>query len=380
VHRFSAAEIEAHLQAVLASAAFKSSRRSQAFLEYVVRGVLEGREESIKERNIAVEVFGRPADYNTSEDSFVRVKAGEVRRRLAKYYASAPDGDTLRFELPLGSYVPEFVPSQPRAARGSRRWPLVLIGGIIVAAVVFMLYTRRKPALEEFWSPILKSPEPLILCLPLLSSYVAVDERSAREYGTPVPEILMPSGQRGYLAPTHHRVGFGAALGAIRFASLCTRMGKPYTVKGGEDFTFADLRNQPAVLFGAFSSKWTLEMNNEYRFKLVRTGDYHIVDARDPSRQWRAAPGQSYGNPAEDYAVATRVFDSKSGRLVIIAAGLSSFGTQAAAEFLTEPARLEELARRAPGPLSRVAFQAVLHTRVIGNTPGPPKLVDVHFW
>ena len=310
----------------------------------------------------------------------MRVKASEVRRRLANYYASAPAGDALRIELPLGSYVPQFVPLEPAPAPRSRRWPIALAAAVIVAATGLMLYPRHKPALEEFWSPVLKSSEPLILCLPLLPSYVLVDERSALELATPVPEILLPSGQRRYLAPTHHRVGFGAALGAIRFATLCTRTGKPYIVKGGEDFSFADLRNQPAVLFGAFSSKWTLEMNNEYRFKLVRGGDYHIVDGRNPARQWRAAPGHYYGNPVEDYAVASRVFDAKSGRIVIIAAGLSSFGTQAAAEFLTEPASLEELARRAPGPLSRVAFQVVLHTKVIGNTPSPPKLVDAHFW
>lgn len=376
--RFSSAEIESHLQAILASPAFKSSRRSQAFLEYVVRCVLEGREDSIKERNIAVEVFDRPADYNSSEDSFVRVKAGEVRRRLSNYYASAPSEGALRIELPVGSYVPQFLPSAP--APRPPRWPVALALGLLAAVIGLMFYPRQKTALEDFWSPVLKSSEPLMLYLPLLSSYVVVDEWSAREFGTAVPEILMPSGQRGYLAPTHHRVGFGAALGAIRIATLCARRGKAYTIKGGEDFSFADLRNQPAVLFGAFSSRWTLEMNNEYRFKLIRGRDFHIVDGRNPGRQWRAAPGQSYGNPVEDYALASRVLDSKSGRIVIVAAGLSSFGTQAAAEFLTEPACLEELARRAPSPLNRVAFQVVLHTKVIGNTPSPPKLVDAHFW
>jgi hypothetical protein len=46
---------------------------------------LEGNEDSLKERNIAVDVFGRRIDYNSSEgseDSFVRFKASEVRRRL----------------------------------------------------------------------------------------------------------------------------------------------------------------------------------------------------------------------------------------------------------------------------------------------------------
>jgi hypothetical protein len=69
----------------------------------------------------------------------------------------------------------------------------------------------------------------------------------------------------------------------------------------------------------------------------------------------------------------------KSGRIVIIAAGISTYGTQAA-EFLTEPSRLEELARRAPLPLSRGSFQVLLSTKVIGNTPTPARVVDTHFW
>lgn len=76
---FSAAQVEAHLERILASEAFKTSRRSQDFLRFVVGRVLAGQGDSIKERTIAVEAFGRPADYDSSEDSYVRVKASEVR-------------------------------------------------------------------------------------------------------------------------------------------------------------------------------------------------------------------------------------------------------------------------------------------------------------
>jgi hypothetical protein len=170
----------------------------------------------------------------------------------------------------------------------------------------------------------------------------------------------------------------GAAIGAVRFAALCVRTGKPYILKAGEDFSFADLRNQPSVLFGAFSSPWTVEINNEYRFKFVR--GQGIRDGLNPAREWRPVPGRLSGAPAEDFALATRVFDTKSGRIVMIAAGISTFGTQAAAEFLTDPARIAELASRAPQPLNKGNFQILLQTKVIGNTPTPARIVDTHFW
>ncbi len=392
---FTPAEIGAHLDRVLASEPFRNSRRSQEFLRFVVNQVLEGREESIKERNIAVEVFQRGLGYNSSEDSFVRVKAGEVRRRLAAYYATEHAEDHLRFELPVGNYVPHFVrleaAAAPRetadaaaavASRRRPRWPWIsaALCATIAAAASLTLLPRRQSALEQFWAPILRSPEPVVIFLPIPASYSAIGEAEARRQTDPVWQGVGPAGELRFFASAPHKVGVGAAVGAIRFAVLCAQTGKPYTLKSGTDFSFADLRNQPAVLFGAFSSPWAVEINNEYRFKLIGGPGQNILDSLNPSRQWRATPGRYPGTPSEDYALASRVIDSKSGRTVIIAAGISTYGTQAAAEFLTEPSRLEELSRRARRPLSQGNFQVLLYTKVIGNSPTPARIIDAHFW
>lgn len=393
-HNFTHAEIASHLDRLLASAAFRPSLRSQEFLRFVVTRVMEGDEASIKERNIAIEVFARSLHYNSSEDSFVRVKASEVRRRLAAYYASPSPDDILRIELPLGGYVPQFVSIEPPhpevllpapsvpPPRASFRWPVVSVAVVLFAVLAASLAYSFRPAspMDDFWSPILKSPEPVVIFLPLPPSYTSVQEAEAKRRADPYWETPGPAADHRFFLFTPHKVGVGAAIGAIRFATLCSRTGKPYTLKAGEDFSFADLRNQPSVLFGAFSSPWTIEINNEFRFKLIGGPGSHILDSLNPSRQWRATPGRYSGTPSEDYALACRVIDSKSGRTVIIAAGISTFGTQAAAEFLTEPLRLAELAGRAPHALSKGNFQVLLHTKVIGNTPTPARIIDAHFW
>ena len=66
--------------------------------------------DSLKERSIGIDLFGRDSSYEPSSDATVRVRANEVRKRLSSYYAS-PDGSSeLRIDLPTGSYVPRFVP------------------------------------------------------------------------------------------------------------------------------------------------------------------------------------------------------------------------------------------------------------------------------
>ena len=79
------------LVSILDGASFRGSTRSCAFLRFVVEETLAGRQETLKERTIGAAVLGKPFDYDTGADSAVRVRANEVRKRLAAHYAvSAP--------------------------------------------------------------------------------------------------------------------------------------------------------------------------------------------------------------------------------------------------------------------------------------------------
>lgn len=102
-------QIRAHLEELTTSTVFSGSRRACSFLDHVVLKSLTGDFESLRERAIGAELFGRSIDYDTGNDSIVRVKAIEVRRRLAQYYnASAGHPPSVRIDLPSGSYVPRF--------------------------------------------------------------------------------------------------------------------------------------------------------------------------------------------------------------------------------------------------------------------------------
>ncbi len=80
-------QVREELSRVLACHEFRASKRSQDFLRYVVENTLQGHGDMLKERTIGIEVFGRPTSYDPSDDATVRVKAGEVRKRLGLYYS-----------------------------------------------------------------------------------------------------------------------------------------------------------------------------------------------------------------------------------------------------------------------------------------------------
>jgi TolB-like protein/Flp pilus assembly protein TadD len=110
------AAVREHLKELTASQAFAGSRRAQDFLHLIVEHALAGRFDSLRERMIGAEMFGRPIDYDTANDAVVRVKATEVRKKLAQYYLGVRRPPAVRIEIPAGSYVPKFHWEKPQEA------------------------------------------------------------------------------------------------------------------------------------------------------------------------------------------------------------------------------------------------------------------------
>ena len=74
--------VRAELDRILASELFTRSERLSAFLKFIVDQTLAGQGDSLKEQVIAVELYGKGADFNTAADPIVRVDARRLRDRL----------------------------------------------------------------------------------------------------------------------------------------------------------------------------------------------------------------------------------------------------------------------------------------------------------
>jgi hypothetical protein len=96
-----------HLREITEGKSFKGSHRSAQFLSYIVNQAIAGHFDSLKERVIGIELFGRSPSYDTGEDAIVRVTATDVRKRLLQHYGEIGTSSRFRLSLPLGSYIPE---------------------------------------------------------------------------------------------------------------------------------------------------------------------------------------------------------------------------------------------------------------------------------
>jgi Tol biopolymer transport system component len=112
--------VRSALELVIRSDAFAGSKQCQDLLRFLVQHALSGELEALSEQKIGVEMFGRPAGYDTSNDAVVRVRATEVRKRLAQYYGQATVPPEVRIEVPSDSYVPEFHWSQRTRVEAER--------------------------------------------------------------------------------------------------------------------------------------------------------------------------------------------------------------------------------------------------------------------
>lgn len=368
-----------HLEDILRSPAFSSSKRCQEFLRYIVLEATHGRAAAIKERNIALEVFGKGVDFEPGEDSLVRVKAREVRKRLSEYYESAADHG-LRIELPVGGYIPRIhttarpvgqpsanlvaSPTQGDATRAdasglSRRRVTWMLGGALGlagAASIAPFAFRRSGPLDRLWHPIFASKLPLLVFIPVLTDRAD-----------------------GQLSD---RVGIGPAAVLRRAADFLTRHNYPYHLRFGADLTFAQLREQPSLLLGGFSSIWTERITSGLRYTLISNADgsgQGILDTKT-GQSWHSVNPRLNGYADQDYGLLCRLFDTESGQIVLLAAGITTFATEGAGSIFFDPAAFSHVLRNAPANWETKNLQAVIRVSVIGTTPSSPDVVATYFW
>jgi hypothetical protein len=379
-------EVEVHLRALLESDAFSGSRRSREFLQYIVAEFLAGRGGAIKERNIATDVFGKGPEFDAQSDSLVRVKAAEVRKRLAQAYKS-PFKEHVRIGLPVGRYEPFFVFAKetpqllaavtPKLVHGGTLRGIYRFGAIAalaLAAICALIFISRpsRSNLDRLWQPLTKSGKAVLISLPspnlvswnehlrLLDSAAAGGKSGAAD-----------SGEGNY-------VGVGAAEGAAKFGEQLALRHVSFFLKFGADVSFSDLRQSPAILLGAFTSPWTMDLTRDLPFHFTNGPDFAIVGIHEPKQYWKPARGAA-GEPRIGYALVSRLLKADSGNAILMAAGIDPHDTQSAVEFLTREEYFDQFAQQADGWTSK-NFQLVIRTSIHGHTPSSPQLVSYKTW
>jgi len=420
-------QIRKALQEVLRSTPFRTSKQCQDLLSYVVEQSIAGSDDLLRERVIGSEVFGRAPDYDTANDPIVRARIAEVRKRLAQYYLHEDKiALGLRIEIPSGSYRARFEvlatvqpvsalsaplqeQEQPASDLSATAVETDRIPGTVspqrkglawfaVASLFFLITAgfviwQQLPSSQErifnrFWGPALQSPMPVLIYTGTNVVYRFTPQfldryREMHHLENVGPEFAVDLASLKTIDPhdlsissnTYVSVGDVSACSAI--TSMLARHRKNFEMRYAGDISAGDLHSAPTVLIGAFNNSWTLDVTRSMRFAFVR-GDT-IIDRLDQRRSW-SVNMKPDGTTLDDYAVISRVLLPKTGGILLTAAGIGQYGTQAASEYLASPSRIAELVKNGPKNWPEKNMQIVLHVKVVDDIPGPVDVTTVYFW
>lgn len=384
--------IREQLGRILSSTLFRNSKRFPAFLQFTVEHAL-GASGALKERTIGHEVFGRDPSYDTSQDPVVRMTAAEVRKRLTQYYQAPEHASETVIAFQSGSYVPEFVPppapvveapadlsvasAKSGRSRTGRSIAATAAAAVSVVVLVALLFSGRwrtsdTDAAARFWSPLLASPAPVLICIGDPSGRAGWDDHAVR---TGPDELTI----QDFLRSSSVRYTDSVTL-ALLAGELASK-GKSFRIRRPAATELKDLRDGPVVLIGGFNNPWTLRLSEGLRFQLASDDNGNYIRDRDRpgDRQWRAGDASRLlKRVTTTYGLITRVQDPATGHSVLTVSGLV-LGTKAAAECLVDVDCLDSVERLQTNAEHR-NVQIVVSAVVIGEDSGAPRVVAVHSW
>jgi hypothetical protein len=382
-------------------------------LRYLAQKELENPGVHVKEYQIATEVFGRPADFDPQVESTIRVQAARLRGKLADYYASKGMSDPVIVELPRGSYALQFrrrAPTngkpKPESAgewldrrtaplRASSAWLIattLLSAVVMILAVALAIVAHDKntvhaslpsqsdaatQAFGVFWRPFLKGPEmPLVIFSN--GAFVGRPETGMR-YFDPRRDSKSQIWD--------HYTGVGEVLAIHELDQVFGELRQRIRVKRGSLFSLDDANNNDLIFVGSPSENLTLSAlpsMREFVFRRLsagpRKGDLAIVNVHPRANEANAFVASPSGTPiTEDYAVVALMPGLNPARSLMVLAGTTTFGTQAAVEFVCRRSSVEtilsQLSASSPGELR--PFEAVVRVKIAMGVPVGMELAAV---
>jgi hypothetical protein len=395
------------IEKLINSHTFHGSESRCKLLRYLAEQAVKHPGLPLKEHQIATEVFGRPVDFDPHLDSLVRVQAGRLRAKLAEYYSTEGADDPIVVELPKGIYALSFHPATvstkaaprdlheirpdrgaARIAKGSRT---TIILSILLAAAVSVILAllaarfgsnaaadtavNQPAAARVFWHRFAAGPDsPWVIFSN--GAFVGRPETGLRYFnpGRDSREVILD-----------HYTGVGEVLAVYDLDRVFTQLHREIRVKRGSLFTLDDAQNNNLIFVGSPAENLSLldiPNTREFIFRRPesgpRKGDLAIINVHPQADEPKMFFGSPSGTPlTEDYAVVGLVPGMNSARSVLILAGITTIGTQAAAEYVCREDSLEQLLLRLSVSESgeMKPFEAVLHVKVVRGVPVGTELV-----
>jgi len=397
----------AQIEKLVGSQVLHGSESLCKLLRYLAKHALDHPGTPIKEYQIATEVFGRSDDFDPQLDSMVRVQAGRLRGKLAEYYSANGADDSIVVELPKGTYVLAFhhrahvgrphisAPTETewQEGRGHRKWVAATISmGVLLAlaaaTILGLLWSRNSAqagfsregelapaAFRVFWSQFASAQEePWVIFSN--AAFVGRPETGMRYYDT--------TKDKGSFILDHY-TGVGEVLAVHELDRVFGLLHRQIRIKRGSLFSLDDAKNNNLIFIGSpFENLTLLEIpgTQEFIFRRIasgsRKGEEAIINVHpQPGESKEYFPSPRNAPLTEDYSVVGLVRGLNPGQGVLILAGTTTIGTQAAVEYVCRQSSVEELLLRLPvsqtGQLK--PFEAVIRVKVTRGVPVETELV-----
>jgi len=373
-------------------------------LEFLASHSIDEHGGSVKEYQIATEVFGRPADFDPRLDSTVRVQTSRLRAKLAEYYAGPGAQDEVIVEIPRGAYsvavhtratpaeaVPPVEVHHSEAAPALRRdpyriaaWLLSILCFGLIVSLVYMARNHPVPVTEA--RP--EIPAPLKA---LWHAFIDAPERTwvvfsnAEFVGRPETGLryLDPAKDKGQ-AIFDHYTGIGEVMAIHELDQLFSQFRHGMLVKRGRLLAMDDVKNNDLIFVGSPSENLTLRDLpdlQEFQFRRLdsgpRKGDLTVANLHPAAGE--QAVYIASAALTDDYAVIGLMPGPTRQHWVMTLAGITTIGTQAAVEYVCSRSSVEQLLKRVRRVGAEVMpFEAVIRVSVSRGVPVSSELLSVH--
>jgi hypothetical protein len=381
----------------------KPSARLCQFLFYVAACAIRGVPEEATEQQIGIRVFGRPPGYNSSEDSIVRTHARLLRQKLNSYFAEEGVAERIVVEMPKGHYLPTFhtrngklagvgerfgAQSSGEAPRPflaslhsprSRSWKGKIAWAMLpVAVAIGVLFWHPwnrasvgESAVDKFWHPFLTGEPPIVI---FSNALFKGDSTNGLRYAD-----LQSLNQAGDGSYVDTYTGIGELASVYNLTRLFDAHRATFILKRSLLVTWDEAEMRNLIFFGSRAENPSLRV-------LPGSTDFTMVAAPDSAGvvNHNPKPGEPavYSRPehplTSDYAILALLPGVQPDKHILIFSGLTTFGTQAAVEYVCRPETAAELLKKITGPKGEIRpFEAVLQTTIGGGVPLQTRLVTI---
>jgi len=403
----SADEKRAALNAVLGSTTFARCDQLRNFLKYVTGMAIDGRSREVTEYLIAVEALGRPPAFSPADDSSVRSRAHELRRKLQKYYEEEDPDAAIRIELPRGSHTPRFVTATsiavvetvtespgeaPAVGAPSAAWPFAAKLTLAIAVMVILALgifswsltravppPRQNPLLAEAWGPLLKPSSNVLICVEttfhlVVRPYMSVVAEGLPKYPAP-PELYSLYRQHRPLTqdakldmhPVDNSIQMGHMGAVLTLAGVLDANGTAFQVLPERSAPVSAMRGRSAILVGdPQDSAAAAEMLDKLPITIEYDAALQEPVVRDRRSGTSMVPKRGRDKRYTDVYGLVTVMPSAGARgneRTVILSGITSVGSQGAAEFFSSPRELASLKKRFDTHAFPAAYQVVVHCK-----------------